>query len=122
MNATAYGAAALFAQREFGGIIAPSEVTETIGTSVSNVLGNDPERVSFFLMNLGASDIYLSTTPSPSSSNGIVLSANGGFIGFNAKDDQIIPTMAWWALGAGASLPLQVLTQRRIRALTETGE
>ena len=109
-----HGAAAEFAQREFGGVIAPSQEVQVIGTSISSVLGNDPERVSFFLMNLSANVIYLSTDQNPSSSNGIQLTANGGFLGFNAKDDQILSTLGFWGVASAASSNLLVLEQRRI--------
>lgn len=114
-----YGAAAEFAQREFGGIIAHTFSIQSIGTTFSSVVGNDPERVSIFVQNLSANTIYLGYDQAVSSSRGIILPANGGGIGFNAKDDQILSTLALFTVATGALSDLLVLTQRRIRATNE---
>jgi len=54
------------------------EITIMTG-GVDRVLSNNPNRVGWFIMNLGANAVYLSLLRNPSSTKGILLSPGGGF-------------------------------------------
>ena len=80
---------------------------------VAQVFGNDPERVFVLLVNLSANTIYVSFDTNVSSTNGILLAANGGSLEMDVRSDLIFPIRAIYALAAGAGSMLYVLTMRR---------
>ena len=112
------GAAALFAEKDFGGVLAHTFEIQTIGVAQSQIFGNDPDRVWTLLQNLSANTIYAIYDESVSSTRGIILAANGGLLSFSARIDYILPTLQMNAIATAANSALLVLTLRRI-ALTE---
>jgi hypothetical protein len=108
-----YGAAAEYVAKTYDGGMAETETSESIGTSVAQVFGNDPERVFVLLVNLSANTIYVSFDTNVSSTNGILLAANGGSLEMDVRSDLIFPIRAIYALAAGAGSMLYVLTMRR---------
>ena len=67
------------------------------------VLNNNPNRVGFLIMNLGAAIGYVAPTSGAGALFGVLLAANGGVTGSNAKDDGTYPSMEMWGIGAGAT-------------------
>ena len=59
MPARLYGAAAEFAERKYAGGMAEREATFTATTSVQQVFGNDPERVSVLIVNTSTNSVYI---------------------------------------------------------------
>lgn len=110
----ALGAAAVFAADLFNGVLGHSVAVSDIGTTQSQILGNDPERVSLLLINLSVNTIYVGFDEAVGSSKGIILEANGGYVSFNAKDDFILTTLQMNAIAIAALSSLYVLTQTRI--------
>ncbi len=75
----------------------------SLGTTAKQVLGNNPNRLGFLIINLSTNVIYLSLRSEVSSSYGIRLDANGG--SFAAIWDEMFdPTAwAWWGVADGAA-------------------
>lgn len=110
----ALGAAAVFAEDLFNGVLGHSVSVPSIGTTQSQIFGNDPERVSLLLINLSINTIYVGFDEAVGANKGIILEANGGYVSFNAKDDFILTTLQMNAVATGANSNLYVLTQTRI--------
>jgi hypothetical protein len=115
------GAAAVFARRQLGGDVGETEAVESIGTTASKVLDNDPERVTALLVNMSANTIYLAFDEAVSSTRGIILAANGGTLITSVRDDFMLPTHSFWAVASAAASNLYVLTSRRIGTLESEG-
>jgi hypothetical protein len=81
--------------------VANPELT-SVGTTASILFNNNPNRVGFLVMNLSPNLMYVNITHEVSSSNGILLDANGGgFVGI--WDEMFTPVAwAWWIVAAGA--------------------
>ena len=113
MPARLYGAAAEFAERKYGGGMAEREATFTATTSVQQVFGNDPERVSVLIVNTSTNSVYIGFSEAVSATNGLLLSANGGSFQSDVEEDLMLPIRAVYCLAAGAGSGLYVLTARR---------
>lgn len=83
-------------------------IVSIIGTTPVQVLPANPGRLSLFFQNLSVNAIYVSTSPQVSSSNGILVSASGGSISFDFRDDLILPTRQLWAVASGVSSNIYV--------------
>lgn len=62
-------------------------VTDTVGTSTTKVLGNNPNRLAFTIINLSSNVVYLGFDRDVSSSKGIYLSPNGGSLSMLYDED-----------------------------------
>jgi hypothetical protein len=71
--------------------------------TATRITTNDPNRFAVTIANLGAAVVYIGFDANVGVLNGFYLAANGGTIGFNARDDQELPTREMWCIGAGAS-------------------
>lgn len=56
-------------------------------TTVTKVLQNNPDRLSYTVVNLGGTALYLAFDNEVSSTRGILLVASGGSLTLNAEDD-----------------------------------
>jgi hypothetical protein len=59
----------------------------TVGTTVDILVPSNPNRISLLLINNSASPVYWGFKTDVSSSNGGILSANGGNISWNWRDE-----------------------------------
>lgn len=115
------GAAAEYAARVYGGDFWSLEEIKPVGTSPTQVLNNDAERVFSLLINLGAVDVVVAFDNDVSLSKGILLGAGGGNMSTNVRDDLILPANSIYALSTGIATSVYVVTLQRFRTL-ETGE
>ena len=53
-------------------------VTDTVGTSATRILGNNPNRLAWLVVNLSSNTVYLGFDRDVSPNKGIFLSPNGG--------------------------------------------
>ena len=67
----------------------------TVGTTAIEVFRNDGDRLAFTLINLSANVLYLAPTPSVSTTRGIRLRANGGFVNSLWNEELILVTYDW---------------------------
>lgn len=87
---------------------AENPITATVLTTVTRLLGNNPNRLSFLIVNMGSSAIYVSPQSSVSSSRGIVLGANGGFLSQIWSEDFDMVGFEWYSI-ASASTAVYVI-------------
>jgi hypothetical protein len=104
-----------FVARQYG---FPTETVARVvvlnAAAAVQVMLNDPNRVAFLVMNLGAALGYVAPTSAVAALFGILLAANGGVTGSNARDDAEYPSYEMWGIGAGATT-LYVLETRAVR-------
>lgn len=113
-----YGAAAEYARKKFGGDLVESESIVTVGTSAGDLITRNPERMFLLLINLGANPVYIRNSGEPANGSGLLLSASGGFVSFDAENDATMPAKGWRAIAITASSDVYVLQLRR-ETLTE---
>lgn len=115
-----YGAVAEFLSERFKGIVRESEVTPTVGTTAVEIVGHDSERVSLFIANHGAADVYISPTNQVSVTRGIRLGAGGGAMSVNVEDDANLPSLSWWGISASAGNAVYGLLVKRDVAIHDS--
>lgn len=74
-----------------------------VGTSAALLLKNNPNRLSFLVINLSANVIYLGLTGGVASSRGIRLNANGGMASMIFDEDFDAVGWAWYAIASGSN-------------------
>lgn len=114
-----YGAAADYARKKFGGDLVEDERDVTINTTAGVAIARDPERVFLFMLNVGANTVFLKSRTNPTTSLGIRLDANGGFVSFDAENDATMPAKEWNGIAAVAASTLYVLSLRRESLMEE---
>lgn len=62
-------------------------VAATIGLTAAQVLRNNPDRIFWLVVNLGAGDVYLDLTSEVANTRGMYLSAGGGYASMQADVD-----------------------------------
>jgi hypothetical protein len=87
----------------------PESGTYSVGVAVSKVISNNPTRVGLTFINNSANTIWLWITNNFGASQGIFLSANGGVIALNWRDDMTLIPNDWYAIASAAASSLQVL-------------
>jgi hypothetical protein len=73
------------------------------------LLQNDPSRVGWSLINLGAHPIYVSFDPEPSDTNGLYVAAHGGTISLVWNEDFELITKAIWAIADTADVTVYLV-------------
>lgn len=110
------GAALQFWRDQFGGVAVENEATVSIGAAVASVINGNGDRLGLLIMNLGTNNTFVGVSSLVSSSFGILLGANGGFLSMNVRDDFTMQTRQWFAVTpSGGSSTLYTLE------LTRTG-
>lgn len=98
-----------YLEEVFGGryYVRPSKVT--VQTSITEIVKNNFERLGLTLINGGANDIHLMPDTSVTSSVGILLGSNGGFLSLTARDDLILVGYGFWGVASTASSDLTIM-------------
>lgn len=115
------GAVGELMAKKYGGVLAEFVANPTLGTTVAEVLGSDPEHVLVIIINLSANTVYLNFRPDPSATNGIRLEANGGAMILEADDDGPLVTRTIYGVATGVASQLFITRVRR-EALLAKGE
>jgi hypothetical protein len=84
-------------------------LVSSLGTTSVQICLNNPRRMSLIVINLSANTVYVRPSFAASSSAGIVLSPNGGYLSLNAEDDYILQTLEWWGVASAASSAILVI-------------
>lgn len=79
-----------------------SDPTATVGTSATEILDNDPNRLAVVIVNLSANDLYIGWDLDVDTDHGIYLSPSGGSFSITFEDDFMLPTQKMYALAGGA--------------------
>lgn len=103
-----------FAISRWGGPTTPKLTSVTVGTTASRIVTNNPRRVKLTLLNLGASDVYVSFDSSVTTLAGIKLVAATGFLETNASDDGEEVLSEFWAISASASQTVMIAEVYRV--------
>lgn len=61
---------------------AVNPIVSQIGLTPTQLLSNNPDRLSWFIVNLGVNDAFITFDPYPSTTRGIILSSGGGGVNF----------------------------------------
>lgn len=80
----------------------PKSVTAA-STTAQQILGNNPSRLGFVIVNLGAEVCYVGLRNEVSSSRGIRLDANGGSVSMVWDEDFQMVAWAWWIIAASGT-------------------
>ena len=110
------GAAAEFFRTRYAGELSEDETTATVGTTVSQVVGSDPDRLGLLILNISNNTVFIGIENNVSTTNGIRLGANGGSVAFNVTDDGMIQTRTMFGLATGAGSQIYVLSLSRFIA------
>jgi hypothetical protein len=109
-----YGGALDYTRRFLGGLVQEQESFPLVGTTIINFLPLNADRVGLLIVNLGASSTFVSINSSVSSSQGIILLANGGSFSANVTEDFTLTSRGFWGVTTVGSNALYVLEIIRI--------
>lgn len=113
------GAAAIYSERNLQGNLVPYTTNPTSAAGVLNILPPGPERVLWHVTNLSANDMYLGFDQQVGSSNGILLSGNGGFISMHVTEDFELVTLPVYLYSSVAGNQVYVVHMRRENKVQE---
>lgn len=80
-----------------------------VGTTVIQVLRQDPSRTGFTIVNLSLNRIYVTPLGVPSSSNGVRVDPNGGSVFLNWEEDGEVVAWEWRGIADGAASNVYIL-------------
>lgn len=105
------GALSEFVKKQFGvnTVTHINPITDTVQTTATKILNNNPDRLAVVIINLGSNPVYVSVKPDVSTSKGIRLATNGGGLILNAKDDLELVGYEFWAIADGGSSTIFVM-------------
>lgn len=100
--------------REVPGRFAVEESTVVVGTAVSEILKNDPERVSWLLVNTGTTTAQVSFELSPGTPDAIPIFGDGGSLSVNVREDFVLTTHSLLGSVAVGTTTLRLTVIRRV--------
>lgn len=71
--------------------------------AATQILKQDPTRVSFVFMNLSANTLGILPRGDLALTNRSILVAAGGLASFNWRDDLVLPALEWFVVGTAAA-------------------
>lgn len=80
----------------------PKSVTAA-STTAQEILGNNPNRLAFTIINLGAEVCYVALSTPVAATKGIRLDANGGSFTCIWDEDFQMTGWAWWIISASGT-------------------
>jgi len=84
-------------------------VTDTVGTTVTQVLTNNPNRVFALISNLGSTDMFIGWDRQVSSSRGIRVPNSGGIVSLAWQEDYELCFQEVFAIALTSSVSVYVL-------------
>ena len=109
------GAARVFTNSQLGGPTTEQESQVALNTvNLTFVVNNNAERVGLTVVNIGANDAFLEITSGGAGTPGLHLSANGGTVNMNVRDDFTLPSRAFYGystVGATTVYVLEIIRQ-----------
>lgn len=69
----------------------------------------DGGRVALVIINLSANTVVVAPFAGVTTTRGIQIPANGGFLSMNVQDDYLLPTMEWSAVASADNSAIYVL-------------
>ena len=105
-----------FLEEVYGGRFVVANTNLAVATTLTQVTGHNYERLGLTLINTGAKNIHVAPTQNVSSTTGIVLGANGGFLSLTARDDLVLVGYEWFAVSITAGSTVEVIEVIRFTA------
>jgi hypothetical protein len=84
-------------------------MTSIAGVAATQIAPNNPNRVGFNIINLGANNVYVYIDNSVGTTKGFLLAANGGSLNLDWRVDFALISNEWWAIAVTAPSQLLVL-------------
>lgn len=81
----------------------------TVSTTPTRLLANNPNRVSFIVVNMSANSLYISPTADVAATKGIFIASNGGYAIFTWDRDFELVSQEWWCVGSDVGTTLYTL-------------
>lgn len=106
--------ASSFAIRRYGGPTRVVVTTRSIGTSVSHVLRNNPDRVAYRIYNRSANSVDLSFTSDVTTGAGIPLPASTGIAEADVEIEGELVIQEVHGIASGAASSLLVVEVERV--------
>jgi len=95
--------------RENSLLFDPATGLDQVGVVAVRILTNNPQRVSFQIVNLSANVVYIGLTNQVAATHGIRLAPNGGLMSAIWDRDFEEVAHEWWAIATGAASDIYVL-------------
>jgi hypothetical protein len=87
----------------------PLNVT-SVGTTTTQILPNNPDRLFYILVNLGSYDLYVAWDRSVGSTHGVQVSKGGGNLVLTADDDAELVGYEAYAVSPSGATDIYILT------------
>lgn len=84
-------------------------ITQAVAIIATTILNNNPDRLGFLVVNLGANPVYLGLTPNVTATNGIYLAAGGGLVSMFYGEEFALVGWQFWAIAVGGISTVYVL-------------
>ncbi len=84
-------------------------ITDLVQTTSTKLLLNNPNRLTWYLINLSTSQIYLNFGTDVSMSKGFMVDSSGGIISFTALNDLVLPSYELFGISDVADRPIYLL-------------
>jgi len=81
----------------------------TVQVASGIILRQDPSRIAFTIVNVGANDVNLVPSGQPAPTRGFICAANGGTVSAEWKEDGELINREWTAFAVGSASPVLVL-------------
>lgn len=107
------GAVAEILATMFSGPVGVEEREEAPGSTPAEILGNDPERLAYLIVNTGSVVVRLSWKRGGTAADAVPLDADGGSLSVNVRDDYTLPTHAVLANADAGTGTLRIIVVRR---------
>jgi len=92
------GAAYEYTVRNLGGPVSEVDNVISVGTTATQILAPNADRVGAIAVNLGGGSVYAAMSGTPSSSRGIFLAASGGSMVLLVPFDFTLVARSWFAV------------------------
>jgi len=89
-------------------------VTETVATTATEILRNNPDRIFWLVVNLSGNNGYVGWDNAVSSTRGLLVAANGGFVSANIEEDGELVIYPVYAVNLNAAGTYMIVEVERI--------
>jgi len=89
-------------------------VTDTVGTTATPILQNNPDRIFWLIVNLSGNNGYVGWDNAIGSTRGLLVAANGGFVSACIEEDGELVIYPVYAINLNASGTYMIVEVERI--------
>jgi len=89
-------------------------VTDTVATTSTEILRNNPDRIFWLVVNLSANNGYTGWDNLVSATRGLLVAANGGFVSANIEEDGELAIYPVYAVNLNAAGTYMIVEVERI--------